>query len=183
LLHQVKDIHHQPFDPSSFEIGAVDRTHDPQVASGEKAGRERVPCASSIWLGRLPVTFEDPAQAALAFSFGDALSFVMQLFSAGQAEFELGPSPFVDVDAQRHDRVAAPGRRLVQGGDLAAVEQQLAFSAFFVVEAVALLGLCDIDVEQPRFTVFDQDANPSCRLTLPARTDLISVPVNTSPAS
>ena len=66
--------------------------------------------------------------------------------------------------------------------DLAPVEEQLAVPLRLVVLAVALLARRDVRADQPRLARLDA-REASARFTLPARIDLISVPVSTRPAS
>ena len=86
---------------------------------------------------------------------GDVAAAVVELLAARQPELDLGPAALVDVQPQRHDRLAlglGPAQQLV---DLGAVEQQLAGPLRLVVVAVAALERGDVGADQPRLAALD----------------------------
>ena len=78
----------------------------------------------------------------------------MQLLAASKGKLELGAALLVEIDLQRHQRLAFLGHGCCQLGDLALVQQQAARAARLVVEAVGLKVFRQIGIIEPDLTVF-----------------------------
>ena len=76
----------------------------------------------------------------------------MQLFAAHQCDLQFGAPALVNVHLQGHNRPLLLGGGNVNFSDLLFVQQQLAGARLFVVIAVALHKMTDVDIHQPGFT-------------------------------
>ena len=86
--------------PGGMRIDRVDDRPEPQrqVQRAEPERRHRLP--TSLGVGELAC--DVPAGIAL----GDVLAAVVKLLAAGKAELDLGQAALIDVQPERHDRLA-----------------------------------------------------------------------------
>src|SRR3954469_14281409 len=81
------------------------------------------------------------------------LALVVQLLALGDRELHLGPAALVEIEFERNQRHAFTIDRAEQLVDLLAMQQQLARTLWFVIEAIGLQVFGNVGVDQPDLAV------------------------------
>ena len=88
--------------------------------------------------------------ALLALPIAALLGFalVVQFLTARERQFQLGASPVVEIDAQRHERHAVALDRANELARFLLMQEQLSRAARFMVQAIGLKVLGDVGVDE-----------------------------------
>src|SRR4051794_37446360 len=134
---------------------------------GPIAGSPATTLAAPLCVGELA------GDVASGVAIGDVTPPVMELLAAGEAELDLSPALLVDVEPERHDRLALRLGAAQELVDLGPAEQQLPDPLRLVVVAVGLRPRRDVDPDQPGLVALDPRVRVAERhLAGPDRLDL-----------
>ena len=107
----------------------------------------------SLWFNRLLVVLpERPLDLPVGVALGHGVALIVELLALAQAELQLHAT-VLEVDFQRHQRVALPGDEAVQLADLAAVHEELLGAHGVAIEDVALLVGADMHALNPELAL------------------------------
>jgi len=95
-----------------------------------------------------------PVDFAFGVMFGGRLPFVVEIFAAGQSQFDLGHA-MREIDFKRYQSETFFSGLAKKPHDLCLVHQEFAIAPRLVVEPVALLIGADMGADQEEFLVFN----------------------------